>query len=159
MYQTPLLRPLHSARATTRTAKRPADWRVRRVLAKINERRGSPELRLAMLSNELGLTPSHLGKQFKSQVGVGFRVSTMVERMAHAVILLEQSDLGIKQIAAEIGYKHTSDLDHKFKSIYGLSPRQYRQRSRVDERSNTLESLPSFRERDLVLACSKTCAG
>jgi hypothetical protein len=50
-------------------------------------------------------------------------------RMRKAAELLSATDLSIKEIAADVGYKHVSDFCHHFKQVYGLASSEYRRDS------------------------------
>jgi AraC-like DNA-binding protein len=128
IYQKPKVAAfLKAAKSCTGDHKDASDWRVRKLQAEINDRRGAPSLRLADVSKHLGLTSSHVGKRFKEQTGVTFRSFSLQVRTTYAAQLLRATRLSIKEVAAEVGYKHVSDFDHKFKTVYGLCPKEYRQ--------------------------------
>ena len=104
------------------------DWRVRRVSHQLSENNGNPALKLSRLSQQLSLTPRHLSRQFKKTLGVSFRTYAGHARMTKALELLMKSASSVKEIAATLGYSHASDLNHRFKKEYGISPRHFRQR-------------------------------
>jgi AraC-like DNA-binding protein len=105
------------------------DWRVSRVAQELLAKSGRVELTLARASETLRLTPAHLGRRFKRTVGIGFRQFAATARLENVALLLQGSTLSIKEIATKAGYKHASDLNHSFKKSYGMSPREFRQRS------------------------------
>jgi len=68
-----------------------------------------------------------LSRLFKKETGVSFRQHVREVRMRKAEEMLRRTLLSIKEIAAEVGYKHVSDFDHHFKEVYGMTPREYRE--------------------------------
>jgi len=103
------------------------DWRIRRLCEQIVTRQMDLNATLRALSGQFGLTPSHIGRAFKRELGIGFREFLVIERMRYAQKLLTDTKLSVKQIAGEVGYRYPSDLNHNFKKQFGFSPRQYRQ--------------------------------
>ncbi len=92
----------------------------------INQRYREPGLTLGGIASFLGKSIWHLDRVLNSELGIGFRAYLRGLRLQGVADLLRQPSLSIKQIAAEMGYKSTSDMDHHFKSRYGLSPSAYR---------------------------------
>ena len=128
-YRQPELTLLGSVRSRFRQiALKLNDWRVRKLERNIGQSRGLPALRLAEASRQFGVTPDHLGRLFKQQVGVNFRDFTIQERIEHAAAMLIVSGRSVKEIAAEAGYQHPSDFSRKFKHVYGVTPQEFRRR-------------------------------
>jgi two-component system response regulator YesN len=83
---------------------------------------GNVSVTLCSLSRELGVTAGYLGKLFKRRANTTFRNMAMHTRQRHALMLLNTTDLAIKEIAAITGYKHVSDFSSCFKKVYGVTP-------------------------------------
>lgn len=57
-------------------------------------------------------------------------------RMAKAAQLLKESKLSIHQISGMVNYPNQLHFSRAFKSIYGIAPREYRQKNFVADGSN-----------------------
>ncbi|MBX7481609.1 helix-turn-helix transcriptional regulator [Qipengyuania qiaonensis] len=102
-----------------------APWQVRRALefmdAKLD---GDPGL--TDLANEVGLSPSHFGRAFKSSVGVTPQRWLAERRMDRAKELLADRSLGLTEIAQCVGFAGQSAFGAAFKRITDLTPSDYR---------------------------------
>ena len=79
------------------------------------------------LARIINIDASTLCKQFKTIYKCSIFEFTQKYRMEHASELLKSSDLGIKQIAYELNYSHTSNFTAAFKKYFGITPRAYRE--------------------------------
>ncbi len=104
------------------------DWRVRRLERNLGYADGAPVVRLTEVSRQFGVTPDHLGRVFKQQVGSNFREFAVKERLHHAAAKLLNSKRTVKEIAGEAGYQHASDFSRTFKRLFGLTPQEFRRR-------------------------------
>ena len=82
---------------------------------------------------ELGYSKSNFCKLFKSTVGEGFHAALNRHRIACAADLLTVSDMPVAIIAAEVGFPETKSFCRVFKSLRGVTPGQYRKKSRTKE--------------------------
>ena len=81
-----------------------------------------------MLSAMAGLSESSFFAHFKNATGHSpVRLLTRA-RMRWAGELLEETNLQIKEIAGLVGYHDQFYFSRIFKSVHGLSPREYRVR-------------------------------
>lgn len=83
-------------------------------------------VRISTLCELAELSPSAFFARFKRVTGQSPIAYLIRARMGLAVRLLEQPNLGIKQIAALVGYPDEFHFSRRFKSTIGLSPRHYR---------------------------------
>jgi AraC-like DNA-binding protein len=104
------------------------DPRIRITLRIVEERKASIRLSLVETSKMLGLSEAHLLRLFRREVGKTFRRHLRDVRMIRAAELLKQNALSIKQIALDCGYSDISNFYHDFKSIHGITPREFRLR-------------------------------
>ena len=79
------------------------------------------------LARSINMDASTLCKQFKTLYKCSIFEFAQKYRMEHASELLKSSDLGIKQIAYELNYSHTSNFTAAFKKYFGITPRAYRE--------------------------------
>ena len=79
---------------------------------------------LATLMNQ---SESALSRQIKGLFGFTFKELLLRKRFERAVALLDQTDLPVGSIAEAVGYENTSFFYRRFRTIYGISPKDYRQ--------------------------------
>lgn len=72
----------------------------------------------------------YLSKIFNQNVGYGFSNILNWYRLEYAVELLMKSDVPITQISYESGFQSQRTFNRIFEETYGVSPREYRKRSR-----------------------------
>jgi AraC-like DNA-binding protein len=78
------------------------------------------------LAQDVGLRRSRLDELFKQQFGLSLGDYIRERRLKLAVKLLASSEKEIKQIAADVGYCHTSSFMRFFKRKFGMTPGRYR---------------------------------
>ena len=82
------------------------------------------------LARQLHCSARHLSRLFREEFGVPFRVRQTETRLQRARQILEESDDKIVNVAYESGYRHLGLFNAMFKKRFGLTPSQWRQRSR-----------------------------
>ena len=78
----------------------------------------------------------YLGRLFKQREGLSIRDYCNVVRIKQAKRLLEDTNLSVSQIAAQVGFNNITYFDRVFREIVLLSPRTYRaavKKKRLDE--------------------------
>ncbi len=105
----------------------PDDYRIHKVLESLEDDPATSVQELATLVN---LSSSRLGHLFKLQMGVDLSHFVVNERLEKAAELLRQTELSIKEIAARVGYQHSSSFDRGFQNKFGVPPADYRRRNR-----------------------------
>jgi AraC family transcriptional regulator len=103
---------------------RPALERVRDYV----EANLGTELSLAALGKVAGLRADTLARQFKAATGLSLHAYVLERRVARAERQLEESGLGIADIALECGFSSQSHLTSTFRRLRGTTPRLYRSR-------------------------------
>lgn len=66
-------------------------------------------------------------KRFQYCFGMSFRECINRLRLKESVILLEQSDLSIENIAEKVGFGTIRTFQRQFQTMYNMSPKDYRQ--------------------------------
>lgn len=102
-----------------------APWQLRRATEMIAASMGT-DLPLATLAAEVGLSPFHFARAFKTSTGMPPHAWQRAQRIAQAKALLETSDLPVTQIAFEVGYESSQALARLFQRSVGVSPSQWR---------------------------------
>jgi len=101
------------------------------------------ELPLSELVRVVNLSPSHLQRLFKAEVGMTtFRYMKLL-RMERARYLLESSFLSVKEIMKTVGINNRSHFVKDFKKLYGQTPTQLR--LRLPQRQNNEMQPPTAR--------------
>jgi len=85
---------------------------------------------LAELSAECGLSPNHLAEMFTRDVGTSPRQYLLRTRMDRAQALLSETDIGVSDLALELGFSSGQHFATTFKAHVGITPNQHRRASR-----------------------------
>ena len=86
----------------------------------------SKDISLETAADFAGLSSFYLSKLFKEEKGETFINFISDKRLEKSRQLLEQTELSIKEITAEVGYNDQNYFSRIFKNKYGLSPKEYR---------------------------------
>ncbi len=86
--------------------------------------------RVAMLT---GYSKSNFCKIFKKVVGESFHQALNRRRAANAAGLLRATDISVADAAMEVGFSESKAFCRVFKSIYGITPGQYRRSEKGEE--------------------------
>ena len=73
-----------------------------------------------------GINRSYFGKIFRNSIGRSPQEFLMNYRMAKATELLKLTSLSIAEIGSAVGYENQLHFSRAFKTIYGVSPREWR---------------------------------
>lgn len=88
---------------------------------------------LQSLSSQFFLHPIYLSKLFKSKTGQNFIDYLTLVRFTVAKRLLEESNLKVYEISDLCGYKSSKYFSKIFKSMSGLTPKEYRNSLGIDD--------------------------
>lgn len=98
---------------------------VQRTLTYINLNLSTP-LTVGKIAEEMGLSPDHLTRLCKKEVGVSL-ITYMNKRRIHASLkLLNTTELTVEEIGELVGFSNASYFFTVFKKEIGMSPKQYR---------------------------------
>lgn len=78
-----------------------------------------------------GLNRTYFGKIFKEAIGKTPQDFLLRYRMNKAIELLKLSRLSVADIGQAVGYANQLHFSRAFKSIYGMPPREWRNRNRI----------------------------
>lgn len=87
------------------------------------------DLSLEYVADLFGYSPVYFSRMFKKYTKISYKVYLDNLRLKYAVIDLEESDLSIEGIAERHGFVNGRAFAQTFKSRYGISPREYRNRN------------------------------
>jgi AraC-like DNA-binding protein len=99
---------------------------VDRALDHLHQRFMDPELSLAVIAAALECNPNYLTQRFTQLVGQHMRGYIIALRVDLACRKLLGTDLPIKRIALESGFRDTARLSRAFHRQIGVSPSEYR---------------------------------
>jgi transcriptional regulator GlxA family with amidase domain len=83
-------------------------------------------LRRASMARFVGVSERHLDRLFAERVGSTFAAEYRELRLQHALRLVQQSALGVSEIAFATGFSSAGHLSRRFKERFGESPRKLR---------------------------------
>ncbi len=78
------------------------------------------------IASVCGINRSYFGKIFRSSIGHSPQEFLMNYRMVKATELLKLTSLSIAEIGSAVGYENQLHFSRAFKTIYGISPREWR---------------------------------
>jgi AraC-like DNA-binding protein len=97
-----------------------------KVISLIAKRYMEPDLSVEMICDCLGKSRSYLSRMFKENTGMNLLDYLHTTRLAEAKKLLNETDLGISEIASKVGYYSGWTLARVFKRYEGITPTAYR---------------------------------
>lgn len=83
------------------------------------------------IADTCGLNRSYFGKIFKDAVGKTTQEFLMNYRMTKACELLKLTQLSVGDIGKAVGYDNPLHFSRAFKTVYGISPREWRNQNRI----------------------------
>jgi AraC-like DNA-binding protein len=104
-------------------------FKVEDAVGYIKERYAE-ELSLPGMASHFGLNPSYFSRAFARYTGVHLFEYINRVRIGKGCVLLKRSSLSIIDIAFAVGYNNLSHFNRYFRRIVGMSPREYRIRSK-----------------------------
>lgn len=81
---------------------------------------------VASLAARAQMSPRTFARRFVAETGTTPNQWLVTQRVLHARRLLEDTALGIEQIARECGFGSAALLRHHFRNLVGVTPRDYR---------------------------------
>ena len=91
----------------------------------------SEALTLESIAQSLNYSPSYLSNQFKQNTGDSPIDYLIQVRIENATILLIETDVSLREIAAHVGYHDVYYFSRLFKKRVGLSPAQFRSKEKA----------------------------
>jgi transcriptional regulator GlxA family with amidase domain len=100
--------------------------RDRRIRHVVNLVHLNPRLRTSDLAAEVGLSPAHLERRFKAEIGKTITDYSRELRLDTAQKLLVTTFQTEQEIALSVGIPDLSNFIRCFKKRFGVTPRKYR---------------------------------
>lgn len=104
-------------------------WRVRQVTEYIEENLGS-DLRMADLAEVVRLSEFHFCRMFKLSTGVTPYRYIVARRIQRGRELLTKTAMPLHEVSAKLGFGDQSHFTTVFRKSTGMTPKQFRDRSR-----------------------------
>lgn len=98
---------------------------VSRVIAITADRFTYPSLSLSSISAEIGYHEKYVSSRFKKEMGISFVQYLRNIRIDHAVFLMEQGVVSVKNVALLSGFSDSLYFSKVFKEIKGVSPKEF----------------------------------
>jgi signal transduction histidine kinase/ligand-binding sensor domain-containing protein/DNA-binding response OmpR family regulator len=105
---------------------------VKKVMNIIEANISNSEFNVEMLSEEIGMSSTHLYRKLKSLTHVSAKDIIKKYRIKKASILLKNKAGNISEIMYDVGFSNLSYFAKCFKSEFGLSPKDYQQKMSKD---------------------------
>jgi AraC-like DNA-binding protein/mannose-6-phosphate isomerase-like protein (cupin superfamily) len=97
-------------------------------------------LRVSAIAAQVGVSPEHLSRNFHKTTGETLAEYITVCRLRSALVMLQNTALPIKQIAAECGFTSVHYFSNRFKRYYAHTPGVMRRRRFAGEMSEMGET-------------------
>ncbi|RXZ82911.1 response regulator [Paenibacillaceae bacterium] len=98
---------------------------ITEVVQYIDQRLGQ-DLTLRDVADHFFFSPNHLGFLFREEMGESFSDFAIRRRLETAKTYLEDPKLKIYEVAKLAGYQNIAYFSRQFKSLYGMTPGEYR---------------------------------
>jgi AraC-like DNA-binding protein len=89
------------------------------------------DVRLSVAADLIGMSESAFSKYFKRVTGQTFSDTVRKLRLAQAAKLLKETNLLVSSIYQRVGYTNLSNFNRQFRAEHGLTPREFRSRTRT----------------------------
>ncbi|WP_240416009.1 helix-turn-helix domain-containing protein [Paenibacillus periandrae] len=99
----------------------------RSIIEFVNSHYEEVTLNIAMIAENLGITPSYMSKLFKEQTGETLPDYINKVRLEKAKVLLRDEKLNISDAAVKVGYLNSNALIRSFKKYEGVTPGKYKE--------------------------------
>ena len=106
------------------------DFYIHEALAYI-EHNFQNDISVEDIAKVCGLNRTYFGKIFKEAVGKTPQEFLLNYRMVKATEFLKLTQLSIRDVGQAVGYENQLHFSRAFKNIYGISPREWRNRNRI----------------------------
>ena len=103
----------------------PDEQLMQRVMKIINDNLRNPELSVELIAREVGLSRVHFHRKLKELTNETPRDFIRGLRLRQAARLLSKKALDIGHVAEACGFRSISTFSTTFKSVYGVSPKDY----------------------------------
>ena len=111
--------------------------KIEQALEYIN-RHYQEDINMAMVSNDVSMNYSVFSLTFKEYTGQNFLNYLKEVRLKEAKKLLDETDKKVIEISSIVGYENEKHFMKTFKSIYGVTPSEYRKNIQLGRKERQL---------------------
>ena len=108
------------------------DFYIKEAIAYI-EHNYMKDISVEDIAESSGLNRSYFGKIFKDSVGKSPQEFLISYRMIKAAELLRLTHYSVNEIGSAVGYPNQLHFSRAFKSVYGVSPRNWRNANSISD--------------------------
>ncbi len=101
---------------------------LKKVMNTIEANISNNEFSVEVLSEEMGMSSTHLYRKLKSLTHISANEIIKKYRIKKASLLLKNKEGNISEIMYEVGFSNLSYFSKCFKTEFGLSPKEYQQK-------------------------------
>ncbi len=98
---------------------------IEKVIEIINQQISNPELQVAFLENEFGMSSARFYRKLKQISGLSPGDLIRSVRLKHAAGLLRNTSMNVMEIFYQSGFNNRSYFYREFQKMYHISPKQY----------------------------------
>ncbi len=108
---------------------------VSRIVAMTHENFNDPDMSISHVAAELGYDAKYLSGLFKKKKGIAYTVYLRDIRLKHAVFLMENGVVSVKNVAILSGFRDALYFSKLFTAAEGMSPKAYIEKIARDNKS------------------------
>lgn len=101
------------------------DRLMEKIMKVINDNLDSPDLKVEMLAEEVGLSRAQLHRRMKEMTGISTGEFIRNIRLKKAAELLSEKKVNISQVAYMLGFSSQTHFSTAFRKFYGISPTEH----------------------------------
>ena len=105
--------------------KSPDEKLLERIMNTINKQLNNSDLSVDMIADEVGISRVHLHRKMKELTGQTPHDFIRTLRLKQAANLLTTQNMNITEVVYACGFSNPTSFSTLFKSVYGMSPREY----------------------------------
>jgi ligand-binding sensor domain-containing protein/signal transduction histidine kinase/DNA-binding response OmpR family regulator len=109
------------------TYSNPDEELLKGIFETVNTHLSDVDFDVNRFAQEIGLSKSTLYRKMKSITGLSANKFVQVVRLKKAARLLKETEMGISEIAYEVGFNDPYYFSRAFKENFGVSPKKYRE--------------------------------
>ena len=98
---------------------------MKRIMKVVNDNLDNTELKVEMLSKEIGLSRVQLHRRMKEITGISTGEFIRNIRLKKAAELLSEKKVNVSQVAYMVGFSSHTHFSTAFRKFYGMSPTEY----------------------------------
>lgn len=106
---------------------------LKKIVAYVDDNFTREQLSLELLSEHFDVSIYFISKFFQEAAGENFNTYLSGLRMNHAKKLLRDTDMTLREITSKVGYVDESSFSRKFKTMFGVTPGQYRKQTGAED--------------------------